>query len=353
MFILLLLGFVRAQSGVSDSIPATNNQSVPITENLNNTIVSLFPATCSPPIDSITLIHSHEALTAFASLSCSSHFPASLSLSGNINSTTAFQNITSIAGSLRIIGTSLPNLIGFSSLTTIGSHLVIQDNRLLVATYGFSSLTSIQGSLYLLYNLKLESLTGFGNLISIGQSNATTGLFISGNKLLNSISGFKSIRSIGPQLLLNDLPALNTLKGLPPTNSQLTNVTVTFMSSLRSLSPLSTFQSHPNGTSITISNNKYLPSLAGLDNLKQISSFTLTNNPSLTDISTLKTSTFNLPIQIQNNNRLCDVIGLDKINGAVVNNQCTFYPDDTLFSGTIHLYSYLYWSLVIGYFIHF
>ncbi len=105
----------------------------------------------------------------------------------NINNLDGLYLINSIGGHLLIDNTSLLDLNGLENLSTIGSSLVIESNNSLTSIATLSNLNSINESLRIRGNNSLTSLIELENLTMIGS------LDISGNPLLESLTGLENI----------------------------------------------------------------------------------------------------------------------------------------------------------------
>jgi hypothetical protein len=77
-------------------------------------------------------------------------------------------NLTSVGGNLGIEVTSLTNLDGLSSLTSVGGDLAITSNDVLTDISGLSSLTSVGGDLNISNNDALTDISGLSNLTAVG-----------------------------------------------------------------------------------------------------------------------------------------------------------------------------------------
>ena len=142
-----------------------------------------------------------------------------------LRSVSGFGALDSIGGSLIVSrNVSLISLGGFSSLRTIGRSLLIVStdggNRMLESVSGFDALDSIGGGFFVSGNASLSDLDGFsslrtirGNLLIGGRSSSE------GNAMLVSLPDFKSLRSIETQLYVNHNGELTSLPVFPALRS--------------------------------------------------------------------------------------------------------------------------------------
>jgi hypothetical protein len=91
---------------------------------------------------------------------------------------------TEVTGNLFINSDTLTSLSGLEGLTSVGGHLVIQNNLVLTSLSGLHNITSVGCTLYILENPALTSLSALSNITSVGGY-----LWIYNNDTLTSLSG--------------------------------------------------------------------------------------------------------------------------------------------------------------------
>jgi hypothetical protein len=157
-----------------------------------------------------------------------------MSSDSDIHDLSGFEKLSSISGSLTLLGMPLLNsLDGLQSLQTIGGDLSIIQNPELTSLNGLNALKEIQGSLTISFLGQLTSLQGLNNLETIGkdmnlnftpsladmtgvQSLKTIGgsLILDHNEFLLSFGGMNNLETIGVDLILRNNGALNRMDGL-------------------------------------------------------------------------------------------------------------------------------------------
>jgi hypothetical protein len=175
------------------------------------------------------------------------------------NFTTNYPGCTQILNAVTINGSTITNLNGLSSLTSIGGYLWIKTNPALTSLSGLSSLTSVGGSSWIQNNTALTSLSGLSSLTSVGGS-----LSIQNNTALTSLSGLSALTSISGTLRIQNNTALTSLSGLSALTSVGGYLDISDNLALTSLG-LSALTSV--GGYLDIRNNTALTSLAGLENI--------------------------------------------------------------------------------------
>lgn len=215
-------------------------------------------------------------------------------------------NLHQINGSLEIHGTQIVDVDPLARIDSIGYNLVLDGNRLLENIDGFSGLRKVEGSIELIWSIALTSLTGFSGLTGIGtlgvwsdegnlwieKCNALETLsglenltYIAGalklaaNANLNSIAALRNLEEVGQELILFNLPKVETL--LPLINLETFTDIQIFSSGLTNLEGLNNLKSC---SSLEIEFNAYLENIDALANLKNVyDHLEIYTNPLLSD----------------------------------------------------------------------
>ncbi|HET9960656.1 MAG TPA: hypothetical protein VFQ61_39565 [Polyangiaceae bacterium] len=132
-----------------------------------------------------------------------------LEIGPNITDLTPLQDLTGIAGTLRLEATSLTSLEALHHLSNIGGDFVLWNTAALTSLNGLGSLTRLGGSLSIRYNSGLARLTGLGPLMEIRGR-----LEVQDNPLLASLEGLDRVTRVGVDLSLRAGPAMQNLRGL-------------------------------------------------------------------------------------------------------------------------------------------
>lgn len=137
----------------------------------------------------------------------------------------SLDNLLSIGNNLTIIGNESLTGVGMDNLTSIGGSLLTgyrygasSDGNPLLSEINVENLTTIGGNLQLILNESLPDLTGFSSLTSIGNDfilgrSPSSGISY-GNPLLTNLVGLENLTSIGGKLDITDNNALVNLSGL-------------------------------------------------------------------------------------------------------------------------------------------
>ena len=191
---------------------------------------------------------------------------------------------TSITGDLRIEGTSLTNVDGLVSLTSVGRSFLIDSNAALTNLDGLAALTDIGGYLRIDSNAALANIDGLATLTDVGGD-----LSIYNNDALININGLAALTSVGSYLVIYSNDALTNLDGL----SALTGV----------------------DGGLSISNHAALTNLDGLSVLTSVGdNLNIHDNPSLTDVDGLAALTSVVgDLSIYSNDALTNINGLSAL----------------------------------------
>ena len=217
---------------------------------------------------------------------------------------------TEVNGKLTITGHSITNLNGLSELTKCNS-LLISFNPDLTNLIGLANLVSVKDDLIIRQNNSLTTLVGFSSLTTVGTA-PPDALIIQDNDNLVNVDGFLSL-TFAHSLTIHGNAKLLDLDGL----SALTEVEDFFRISdnplLTNLDGLSSFQtlSSSNGN-FTIENNDALTSVDGLSGVTNLAGLTIKNNAALVNLNGL-TNLTNIHfggITIENNSSLLNIDGL-------------------------------------------
>lgn len=174
-----------------------------------------FLAQC-PPGD--VEINSQAEVIAFAA-----EYPNCTQINGflsmigsDITDLTPLNNIEIVIGSLNINSTAITNGNIFNNLTTVIGLLNIQNNPNLTQISGFNAF--VNGStVQINSNTNLTQITGFTSLTTLSNNLSFIGAI--GSPVLNDISGFSNVESIGYLLVRNTgLTNLSSLSSLQAIN---------------------------------------------------------------------------------------------------------------------------------------
>lgn len=212
-----------------------------------------------------------------------------------------YPNCTTIQGNFGLVGESINNISGLSSLTTINGGLFIQ-NTSLTNLAGLNNLNTVQ-------RITLSSnnvLTDISQLSGINVA-LTGNISITYNNALISLNGLQNITAFARMTISNN-PALTSLSGLDGLSS--------------STSPFS--------TSVNIENNAGITSLNGLQNLINFTNsggIRIFENPLLNDISAIANINSFGALEIVNN------IVLSNCAIFSVCNKLNVSPSDVVING--------------------
>jgi len=132
----------------------------------------------------------------FAAVVLAAPFAQAQVCEGNVTLTTQAEvdayNCSVVNGFLRIAGSDITNLDGFSGLTLAGA-LWVTYNDALESIAGLMNLTSVDdfGGLQIVGNPALESLAGLENLTSVVHD-----ISIADNDALESLTGLENLTSV-------------------------------------------------------------------------------------------------------------------------------------------------------------
>ena len=124
-------------------------------------------------------------------------------------SITGFGLINNVGGIFSISQSSISNLSNFSSLTSIGNYLDIENNPNLTNLNGLSALQFVNSYASIYNNAALTNINGLSALQSINGD-----FFISNNINLNSVSGLTALTTVNGNLQINNNNVLTSLNGL-------------------------------------------------------------------------------------------------------------------------------------------
>lgn len=278
-------------------------------------ITDLGPLASLTAITGRLQILNNRALTSFHGLHNLSSVGGFMSISGNVRleSLAALKNLNYIGSGLTLSqNNALTNLDGLQGLSSLTSNSQIEGNQNLISLEGLENLKTLS-FLFLTSNRSLASVKGLNNLRDVG------GLSISGNSSLISLSGFGNAITSLDNFSIRDNPLLTDFKGMMSPEGEITSsVSIENNASLESLEGLEfnpdivfDFEIKDNpllvdisamndintiGRSLTISGNKKLSSLKGLENLFSVGNrhnmdlnylLTIVNNPSINDFCAL------------------------------------------------------------------
>ena len=177
-----------------------------------------------------------------------------------------FNKLDSIGGELTIGGNEVLRAIGgFNELKRVGGEMVIAGNTALTFIHSFPALSILKDNLNIHNNDNLVSISGFDNLEIIEKSlliglplieNMAEGLV--GNDVLETVSGFGKLRSVGLALSIVGNAKLTLL----PDFARLTSI----------------------GTNLLIVDNDSLRSVSGFDMLESVADLHVWGNAKLTSL---------------------------------------------------------------------
>ena len=224
---------------------------------------------------------------------------------------------TEVNGKITISGSSITNLNGLSELTKCYG-LVISSNPSLTNIIGLANLVSVKDDLIIINNVSLATLVGFSSLTTVGTA-PPDALVIESNENLVNVDGFLSL-TFAHSLRINGNDKLLDIDGL----SALTEVedffTISNNTLLTNLDGLSSFQtvSSTEGN-LTIDNNDALTNVDGLSNVTHLAGLIVKNNAALINLDGLS----NLNdieyggLIFENNAALVNIDGLSNISGNI------------------------------------
>ncbi|MDC8000633.1 T9SS type A sorting domain-containing protein [Aequorivita todarodis] len=215
-----------------------------------------------------------------------------ITANGLLHRATGLENLTTISGKFEVSGTLFYDCLGLGSLTTIGGDFVA---RSIKRFSGLDSLTTIGGSLDAELNYQIISLMGLDVLTTIGGD-----LKFKNNTRLTSLSGANSLESIGGNFIVFNI-SYNVLDfdGFQNLESIGGNLDITNqLSSFNGLDALTSI-----GGNLDLNTNSKITDMDGLLSLQSIGGdFIITNGK----IETMNSAT------------------LQTIGGSLLINNCDF-----------------------------
>jgi len=196
----------------------------------------------------------------------------------NITNLDSLYQITSIAGTLHLIGSTITDFSGLENLNSIGGCLRLDFPYNLVSFSGLENLNSIGGDFTITDPTNLVSLSGLENLNSIGGE-----LYMSSCFELTNIAGLENLNSIGGNLRIEGNDELVSLSGLENLTSVGGDLYISGNGSVADFSGLENLNSVGGG--IYISGNDMLTDISGLENI---------NHTDITQLSIKYNSTLSL-----------------------------------------------------------
>lgn len=224
-----------------------------------------------------------------------------------------YPNCTEIEGTVMISGgLDISNLLGLSSVNTIGGHLVIVGCHALSNLAGLEGLTRIDSILAFQQNGILSSLSGLEGLTSIGHD-----LIILGNPSLTDLSGLDGLNSV-EGMIWAESNALTSFEGMESLETIGGNLWVIMNYSLINLSGLNNLTNI--GAELYITWNYDLENLTGLESLETIGGgIRIWSNDTLAEINALYGLTdIGGQLSIRGNDDLVSLYGLDNISASSI-----------------------------------
>ena len=240
-----------------------------------------------------------------------------------------YPGCTDMPGSIRISGSDISNLLGLSTLDSIGGCLKIFDNPQLISLSGLKNLSYVgyctEGSFFVTSfglliqnNAVLTSLAGLENLKSV-----RAGIAIDTNSSLSTLSGLNNLSTVGTCTIQHPLggSGLYSLqivenKSLKAIDSlvKLDTLGILKIAGNDSLASLHGLGNLYFVEDLYIEDNPSLPDFKGLENLHTLGNFIIRYNTSLTgfnDLDSLKTLYGQLLVEF--NDSLKDFSGLENL----------------------------------------
>ena len=227
-------------------------------------------------------------------------------------------NYTEVNGTILVFGgSSITNLNGLSELTKCNS-LIITSNPVLTNIIGLANLVSVKDDLTIINNSSLATLVGFSSLTTVGTA-PPDALVIENNDNLVNVDGFLSL-TFAHSLKINGNDNLLDLDGLSALIEVEDFFTISNNRFLKNLDGLSSFQtvSSEEGN-LTIDNNDALFFVYGLSSVTHLAGLIIKNNALLINLDGL----LNLDdidyggLIIENNASLKNIGGLNNISGNI------------------------------------
>jgi len=227
-------------------------------------------------------------------------------------------NYTEVNGTIFVFGgNSITNLNGLSELTKCNS-LIISSNPVLTNIIGLANLVSVKDDLAIVNNRSLATLVGFSSLTTVGTA-PPDALVIENNDNLVNVDGFLSL-TFAHSLKINGNDNLLDLDGLSALIEVEDFFTISNNRFLKNLDGLSNFQtvSSEEGN-LTIDNNDALFFVDGLSSVTHLAGLIIKNNGLLLNLNGLS----NLDdidyggLIIENNASLKNIDGLSNISGNI------------------------------------
>lgn len=241
----------------------------------------------------------------------------------DLHNLTGLNNLNYVGGDFQVvINDSLTSLTGLEGLTYIGGDLVFEYNDVLTNLNGLNNLASIGGDLSFSYTYALVDFSGLNRLTSLGGN-----LNVYMNAALTSFEGLEGLTSLPGVLDIEYNDALTSLSGLENITS------IGIFLKIYSNNALASLQALSNLTSVTgnfiLEDNNALQSLAGLGNLTSIGyDLIIDDNTSLSSLEGLAGLTnVDGNLEIAGNESLTSLSGLDNINPGSISNLTIFYND--------------------------
>ncbi|MCF2489237.1 T9SS type A sorting domain-containing protein [Dyadobacter sp. CY347] len=231
----------------------------------------------------------------------------------------------------------LTDLQGLENITALENLLVISDNAGLTNLDELAALTQV-GSLIIANNLALSNIQALSKLTTL------TALQVILNSALTDLQGLQNVTTVAEQIIILQNPGLTSLRGLDGlisvdgelmelpgfiifANPNLTNIRnlsaftrtnsgllIAENSSLLSLEGLNNLVSIGPYSTLWISGNPLLTSLAGIGKFENLNAVIIENNAALTDMSGLETlGSVTDTFSILGNNALTSLKGLNNL----------------------------------------
>jgi len=230
---LLSLSGLENLTSIGEWLHLENNNSLEDITALSNL------TTCSMGI----VIYNQSSLTSLSGLDGITSLDGELYIHGNssLSNLSGLDGLISV-GSIKLSeNTNITSISGLNSISTINGPFMIEGNSSLHRLEGLESLSYIAGYLYV-FDSELTDFTGLENLTHIGG-----GLTAINNLSLLNFSGLNSLQIVDRSFIISGNPVLNNLSSFE---------------NLLSIGINST------GTSLHITSNNSLSSLSGLENLE-------------------------------------------------------------------------------------
>jgi len=211
---------------------------------------------------------------------------------------------TMVLGGIFIHGSDITNLLGFSSVSSIG-HIQIYDNDSLTSLLGLNSLDTVMGQFLICDNPVLQTLAGLDSLKYVGND-----LIIQSDSLLSSLEHLASLIEVGGDHIGGNLDvqgnySLQNLQGLNSLQQVNGRIIIGANSSLENLFGISSLT----GGDFYVHRNYSLIDFTGFENIKRCT-LEIEWNQNMVSLYGLE-SVDTLSLELAYNEKLIDISALE------------------------------------------